>query len=74
MGMSDNHPVKDSIDLGLAILRSRHPGIALNCTEISHFCGCHQSRIAQIEKRAIQKLRGRLWGCPEILEELRLRL
>jgi hypothetical protein len=72
--MANNHPLKEEIDLGLAILGSLCPGTALNCTEISHFCGCHPSLIYAIEKRAMQKLRGRLHGLPEILDALKLRL
>lgn len=51
------------IDLGLAVLgvvnRERVP---LTFDQIAEVCGCHRSRIAQIEKGALRKLRGRLHG------------
>ena len=72
--MSDNHPVKEDIDLGLAIMRSLFPDTPLNIMEQSRFCGCHPSRLYQIEKSAMQKLRGRLRGYPEIIDTLKLRL
>lgn len=54
---------KREIDLGLALL-----GIAnqdregLSCEEIAAWCGCHRSRIEQIEQGALRKLRGALHG------------
>lgn len=51
------------IDLGLAVLgvvnSDRQP---LTLAEIAEVCGCHRSRIEQIEKAALRKLRGRLHG------------
>ncbi|MFZ4777771.1 MAG: sigma factor-like helix-turn-helix DNA-binding protein [Terrimicrobiaceae bacterium] len=52
-----------NIDLGLAVLGvvnvERKP---LTFEEIAEVCGCHRSRIEQIEKQAMRKLRGLLHG------------
>lgn len=52
-----------NIDLGLAVLgvvnSERRP---LTLAEIAEVCGCHRSRIAQIEQEAMRKLRGLLHG------------
>ena len=66
--------MKNEIDLGLAILRSAAPTVAMNCAEIACFCGCSAGIISRIEKLAMRKLRGQLRGHPEILAELKLRL
>lgn len=54
---------KRDIDLGLAVLGvvnvERRP---LSFAEIAEVCGCHRSRIEQIEKQALRKLRGFLHG------------
>lgn len=54
---------KGEIDLGLAVLGvvnvERRP---LTFEEIAEVCGCHRSRIEQIEKQALRKLRGVLHG------------
>lgn len=71
--MSDNHPKKDSIDLGLAIMRALYPNTPLNPLQQSYFCDCHPSLIYEIEKSAMRKLRGRLRCYPELLQELRLK-
>ncbi len=51
------------IDLGLALLsvanEAREP---MTYQDIAAWCGCHRSRIEQIEKEALRKLRGRLHG------------
>jgi len=51
------------IDIALAVLSVvNSEGLALNCEEIADVCGCHRSRIEQIEKGALRKLNGRLHG------------
>lgn len=51
------------IDLGLAVLRVVNvEGRRLTFDEIAEVCGCHRSRIEQIEKQALRKLRGLLHG------------
>lgn len=55
------------IDLGLAVLSSvNRCGQRLTLAEIADVCGCHRSRIEQLEKRALRKLRGRLHGEREL--------
>ena len=48
---------KTSIDLGLEILCAKYKGHVFEHREIAAYCGCHHSRIQQIEKSAIRKLR-----------------
>lgn len=51
------------IDLGLAILGIANPDRELlSYEEIAAWCGCHRSRIEQIEKGALRKLRWKLHG------------
>ena len=51
------------IDLGLALLGiANQDREALSYEEIAAWCGCHRSRIEQIEKGALRKLRGYLHG------------
>jgi DNA-directed RNA polymerase sigma subunit (sigma70/sigma32) len=50
--------MKDSIDLGLAILSVlRAPGEELTHEDIAAWCDCDHETIAQIERRALAKLR-----------------
>ena len=58
------------LDLGLALLHTRAlPGICYTQDEIAAFGGCSRSAIAQIEARAIRKLRRRLGeALPELTE------
>jgi hypothetical protein len=53
--------LKDSIDLGLAILSSvehRLPeGARRSQDEIAAYCECSKTRIQQIEERALRKMR-----------------
>lgn len=63
---------KTDIDLGLAVLRSVCPDRPMNCVEIAEVCGCHHSRIDQIEKQAIRKIRGRLHHHGIMVEDLKL--
>lgn len=54
---------KRDIDLGLALLCIVNPDREmLSYEEIAAWCGCHRSRIEQIEKGALRKLRGALHG------------
>lgn len=54
---------KDSIDVGLAVLSQvNRSGQQMTLEDIAEVCGCHRSRIEQIEKQALRKLRGRLSG------------
>ena len=54
---------KGEIDLGLAVLGVVNVGgERLSFEEIADVCGCHRSRIEQIEKQALRKLRGFLHG------------
>ena len=49
------------IDLGLAIARMHaRPGVPMSLCELAEFCGCTDSYILMIEKRALRKLRLRL--------------
>lgn len=49
------------IDIGLAVLASvNREGRMLTLSDIADVCGCHRSRIEQIERSAMRKLRGRL--------------
>lgn len=51
--------VKRDIDLGLALCSVwNKKGEPMTCAEIAAWCGCHRSRIEQIEKVALRKLRG----------------
>ena len=53
----------EEIDLGLAVLSVvNREGRQLSFAEIADVCGCHRSRIEQLEKQALRKLRGKLWG------------
>lgn len=53
------HP--ERIDLGLALLSVlRIPGVPLALTDIAAWCECSKSRIYQIEKTALRKVRARL--------------
>ncbi len=47
------------IDLGLAIL-STLPRRRRTLEEIAAFCGCHNTAISRIERKALKKLRHRL--------------
>jgi DNA-directed RNA polymerase sigma subunit (sigma70/sigma32) len=47
------------IDLGLAIL-STLPRRRRTLEEIAAFCGCHNTAISRIERKALKKLRIRL--------------
>jgi hypothetical protein len=52
---------KVSIDLGLALLSVlREPGERLTLDDIAAWCECDRSRIAQIEFRALRKVRRRI--------------
>lgn len=54
---------KGEIDLGLAVLGVvNRDGDRLSFEQIADVCGCHRSRIEQIEKQALRKLRGFLHG------------
>jgi DNA-directed RNA polymerase sigma subunit (sigma70/sigma32) len=51
------------IDLGLALLSvANRDREEMTYEDIAAWCGCHRSRIEQIEKGALRKLRGALHG------------
>jgi len=60
------------IDLGIAILSAiALPGICYTQEEISAFAGCARGNIYLIEKRALKKLRNRLFFLKDpVLKEL----
>jgi DNA-directed RNA polymerase sigma subunit (sigma70/sigma32) len=66
--------MKSSIDLGLAISAHHSTlGVPRTSDSIAAYCGCSRQRIEQIEKRALRKVRARLYQNPELNEELRER-
>jgi DNA-directed RNA polymerase sigma subunit (sigma70/sigma32) len=53
--------INPEIDLGLAVLSVvNQDRVPLSFTEIAEVCGCHRSRIEQLEKQALRKIRARL--------------
>ena len=57
---------KSGTDLGLAISGALlAPGQTRSINELAAFCGCSKQNIQQIEKRALRKLRHRIFfGVP----------
>lgn len=58
--MQDNHPVKDDVDLGLAVMRSVCPEMEMSIPEMAEVCNCHPSLLYVIFNRACKKMRARL--------------
>jgi hypothetical protein len=59
------------IDLGLSLLSCLLlPGESLTCEDIAAWCGCSRAAIQSIERRALEKVRRRLGGGPELAREV----
>jgi hypothetical protein len=63
---------RSDIDLHLAVAAALNPaGCQWSDVELAEFCGCHHSRIQQIERDALKKLRRRPSVMKLCLEALR---
>ena len=49
-----------NLELGLQLLAARAPGVRHSLMEIAAWCGCSHQTIANIELRAMKKVRLRL--------------
>jgi DNA-directed RNA polymerase sigma subunit (sigma70/sigma32) len=51
------HKTSERIDLGISIAHALNPGKQLSCGEIAAYADCSRTRIAEIERKALAKVR-----------------